>query len=76
MQLTGCVPGPGVSPPLHMQGVGIEITFPLHSPVIGSIQVIRRGRVRRAKLYYLRERLGKNARLKELIIKKKVVAAA
>ncbi|MBI3630161.1 MAG: 50S ribosomal protein L19 [Candidatus Rokubacteria bacterium] len=46
-------------------GVGVERTFPLHSPRIESIQVIRRGQVRRAKLYYLRKLAGKAARLKE-----------
>jgi large subunit ribosomal protein L19 len=46
-------------------GVGVERTFPLHSPSIGSLQVVSRGRVRRAKLYYLRERRGKKARIRE-----------
>jgi large subunit ribosomal protein L19 len=46
-------------------GVGVERTFPLHSPRIESIQVIRRGQVRRSKLYYLRALAGKAARLKE-----------
>ena len=45
-------------------GVGVERTFPLHSPRIESIKVMRRGRVRRAKLYYLRERVGKATRVK------------
>ncbi len=48
------------------QGVGVERTFPLHSPRIDKIEVVRRGRVRRARLYYLRERSGKAARIKEL----------
>ena len=51
-------------------GIGVERTFPLHSPRIGSIEVIRHGKVRRAKLYYLRDRVGKAAKVKELIIKK------
>ncbi len=47
-------------------GVGVERIFPVHSPMIGDIQVIRRGRVRRAKLYYLRGKVGKKARVREL----------
>jgi large subunit ribosomal protein L19 len=46
-------------------GVGVERTFPLHSPVLESIDVVRQGRVRRAKLYYLRALRGKAARIKE-----------
>ncbi|HHW92186.1 MAG TPA: 50S ribosomal protein L19 [Firmicutes bacterium] len=46
-------------------GVGVERTFPLHSPRIAKIEVVRRGRVRRAKLYYLRNLRGKAARIKE-----------
>ncbi|HHW54232.1 MAG: 50S ribosomal protein L19 [bacterium] len=46
-------------------GVGVERTFPLHSPRIAKIEVVRRGRVRRAKLYYLRKLRGKAARIKE-----------
>ena len=47
------------------QGVGVERTFPIHSPRIEKIDVIRLGKVRRARLYYLRERSGKSARIKE-----------
>jgi len=46
-------------------GVGVERIFPLHSPVIESIKLLRRGRVRRAKLYYLRKLTGKAAKIKE-----------
>ncbi len=46
-------------------GVGVERIFPLHSPVIASIEMVRRGRVRRAKLYYLRALSGKAARIRE-----------
>jgi len=47
-------------------GVGVERTFPLHSPRIEKIEITRRGKVRRAKLYYLREREGKSAKVKEM----------
>jgi len=51
-------------------GVGVERTFALYSPVVDSIKVIRSGKVRRAKLYYLRDRTGKSARIAEKIKKK------
>ena len=46
-------------------GVGVERTFPVHSPVIAKVDVVTRGDVRRAKLYYLRDRVGKAAKVKE-----------
>ena len=46
-------------------GVGVERVFPLHSPVVETIELVRKGRVRRGKLYYLRDRVGKAARVKE-----------
>ena len=48
-------------------GVGVERTFPVNSPVISSIEVIKHGRVRRKKIYFLRSRSGKSARLKEVL---------
>ena len=48
-------------------GIGVEKVFPLHSPTIADITVVRRGKVRRAKLYYLRDRVGKKAKVKERI---------
>lgn len=48
-------------------GVGVEKTWPLHSPIVERVEVIRRGKVRRAKLFYLRERSGKRAKVKELV---------
>ncbi|MGI8663886.1 MAG: 50S ribosomal protein L19 [Acidimicrobiales bacterium] len=47
------------------QGVGVERTFPVHSPIVARIEVVTRGDVRRAKLYYLRDRRGKAAKIKE-----------
>ncbi|MDD3839634.1 MAG: 50S ribosomal protein L19 [Clostridia bacterium] len=46
-------------------GIGIERTFPVHSPKLDRIEVIRRGKVRRAKLFYIRERVGKSAKVKD-----------
>jgi len=51
-------------------GVGVERVFPIHSPRIVKVEVVRPGKVRRAKLYYIREKIGKGAKIKELIIKK------
>lgn len=48
-------------------GVGVEKTFPLHSPNVDKVDIIRRGKVRRAKLYYLRDKVGKSAKTKERI---------
>ena len=48
-------------------GIGVEKTWPLHTPLIEKIEVVRRGKVRRAKLFYLRDRVGKKAKVKELI---------
>ena len=48
-------------------GIGVERTFPVHSPEIDKVEVLRRGRVRRAKLYYLRKRTGKAAKIKETV---------
>ena len=51
-------------------GIGVERTFPYHSPSIGRIEVVRHGVVRRAKLYYIRDRVGKAAKIKERIVTK------
>ena len=48
-------------------GIGVEKTWPLHSPIVEKIEVVRRGKVRRAKLNYLRGRIGKAAKVKELV---------
>ncbi|MCK5213900.1 MAG: 50S ribosomal protein L19 [Candidatus Omnitrophica bacterium] len=48
-------------------GEGVERTFPVHSPVIESIQIVSKGRIKRAKLYYLRDRIGKKARVKKRV---------
>ena len=57
-------------------GVGVERIFPLHSPRIVRVEVVRPGKVRRAKLYYIRDKIGKAAKIKELITKKRPVNAA
>jgi large subunit ribosomal protein L19 len=51
-------------------GVGVERVFPIHSPRIVKVEVVRAGKVRRAKLYYIRTKIGKAAKIKELIVKK------
>ena len=51
----------------NSNGIGVEKTWPLHSPNVEKVEVIRRGKVRRAKLYYLRDRVGKAAKVKELV---------
>ena len=48
-------------------GIGVEKTWPLHSPIVEKIEVTRQGKVRRAKLFYLRDRVGKKAKVKELV---------
>ena len=48
-------------------GVGVEKTWPVHSPIVEKIEVVRKGKVRRAKLFYLRDRVGKRAKVKELV---------
>lgn len=51
----------------NSNGIGVEKTWPVHSPSVDSIEVVRRGKVRRAKLNYLRDRVGKAAKVKELV---------
>ena len=48
-------------------GIGVERTFPVNSPIIEKVELVRKGKVRRAKLYYLRKRVGKAAKVKELL---------
>ena len=52
-------------------GVGVERIFPLHSPRIAKVELVRPGKVRRAKLYYIRDKIGKGAKIKELIVSQK-----
>ena len=51
----------------NSNGIGVEKTWPLHSPHVEKVEVVRRGKVRRAKLNYLRQRVGKSAKVKELV---------
>jgi large subunit ribosomal protein L19 len=57
-------------------GVGVERVFPMYSPRVAKVEVMRAGKVRRAKLYYIREKIGKGAKIKELIVKKNAKQAA
>jgi large subunit ribosomal protein L19 len=57
-------------------GVGVERVFPIHSPRIAKVEVVRPGKVRRAKLYYIRDKIGKSAKIKELIVSHKANAPA
>ena len=56
-------------------GVGVERVFPIHSPRIAKVEVVRPGKVRRAKLYYIRDKIGKKAKIKELIVSRKTAKA-
>jgi large subunit ribosomal protein L19 len=51
-------------------GVGVERVFPIHSPRVARVELVRPGRVRRAKLYYIRDKVGKSAKIRELIVRK------
>ena len=57
-------------------GVGVERVFPIHSPRIVKVEVVRPGKVRRAKLYYIRDKIGKGAKIKELIVSRKSAVQA
>jgi large subunit ribosomal protein L19 len=66
---------PGDTVIVSVNGEGVERTFQTYSPLIASIEVKRRGDVRRAKLYYLRDRSGKSARIKEKLVSKSAAAS-
>jgi large subunit ribosomal protein L19 len=57
-------------------GVGVERVFPVNSPRVAKVEVVRPGKVRRAKLYYIRDKVGKAAKIKELIVKRSNIKAA
>lgn len=59
---------------LSANNIGVEKIFPMHSPRLAQVELIQRGRVRRAKLYYLRDRVGKATRVRQLITKKAIKA--
>jgi large subunit ribosomal protein L19 len=65
IKIQGSVSNKSITVRKIFQGVGLERVFPIHSPRIESIKVLRRGSVKRAKLYYLRDRIGKATRIKE-----------
>lgn len=69
-----CIKGSGVSKTFTVRknsyGVGVERVFPINSPRIAKVELVRPGKVRRAKLYYIRDKIGKAAKIKELIVKK------
>ncbi|MEZ4813316.1 MAG: 50S ribosomal protein L19 [Caldisericia bacterium] len=57
-----------------VKNLGVEKVYPLHSPLVDKIEVVRHGKIRRAKLYYLRDRIGKKQRLKDRIVRKETKA--
>ncbi|NLK45424.1 MAG: 50S ribosomal protein L19 [Treponema sp.] len=69
-----CMKGAGISKTFTVRknsyGVGVERVFPFNSPRIAKVEVVRPGKVRRSKLYYIRDKIGKAAKIKELITKK------
>lgn len=72
-QVLACKHGRGITSTITVRkvvsGIGVEKIFPLHSPIIEKIEILKRGKVKRAKIYYLREAKGKKARLKGLEIR-------